>query len=126
MNGLNRVQIIGNLGADPEMKYTPSGTAMATFSVAVNRTYTNPDGQATEETDWFNVVAWNKQAESCSKFLTKGQPVYVEGRLHTRSWDGQNGQKHYRTEIIASQVIFLGKKAEETRSEVSELEEIPF
>jgi single-strand DNA-binding protein len=126
VNGLNRIQIIGNLGADPEMKYIPSGSAMATFSVAVNRTYTNPDGEAAEETDWFNVVAWNKQAESCGKFLAKGQPVYVEGRLHTRSWDGQNGQKHYRTEIIANQVIFLGKKANEDRSEIGELEEIPF
>ena len=126
MNGLNRVQIIGNLGADPETKYAPSGAAMTTFSVAVNLNYTNPEGQTVEETDWFNVIAWNKQAESCSQYLSKGQPVYVEGRLHTHSWDGQNGQKHYRTEIIANQVIFLGKKANEDRSEIGELEEIPF
>jgi single-strand DNA-binding protein len=126
VNGLNRVQIMGNLGADPETKYTPSGAAMTTFSVAVNRNYTHPDGQAVEETDWFSVVTWNKQAESCSQYLSKGQPVYVEGRLHARSWDGQNGQKHYRTEIIANQVIFLGKKTGDNRSEATEFEEIPF
>jgi single-strand DNA-binding protein len=107
MAGLNKVMIIGNLGRDPEMRYTPSGAPVTTFSVAVNRRWTSQDGQQQDETEWFNVVAWNKLAETCSQQLSKGRLVYVEGRLRTRSWDGQDGQKHYRTEIIASAVQFL-------------------
>jgi len=91
------------------MRFTPSGSPVTTFSVAVNRKYTQ-DGQTKEETEWFNVVAWNKQAETCNQYLVKGSQVYIEGRLHTRSWDGQDGQKHYRTEVIASQVVFLDRK----------------
>jgi len=109
MPSLNKVQIIGNLGGEPEMKFTPSGNPVTTFSVACNRKY-QQDNESKEETEWFNVVAWNKQAESCNQYLNKGSMVYVEGRLHTRSWDGQDGQKHYRTEVIASQVVFLDKK----------------
>ncbi len=107
MAGLNKVMIIGNLGRDPEMRYTPNGAAVTTFSVAVNRRWTSQDGQPQDETEWFNVVAWNKLAETCSQVLSKGRLVYVEGRLRTRSWDGQDGQKHYRTEVIASDVRFL-------------------
>ncbi|HLG51466.1 MAG: single-stranded DNA-binding protein [Chloroflexi bacterium] len=107
MAGLNKVMIIGNLGRDPEMRYTPNGTPVTTFSVAVNRRWTTPDGQQQDETEWFNVVTWNKLAETCNQVLSKGRMVYVEGRLRTRSWDGQDGQKHYRTEVIASTVQFL-------------------
>ena len=109
MASLNKIQIIGNLGQEPEMRFTPSGSPVTTFSVACNREYTQ-DGEKKQEKEWFNVVTWNKQAESCNQYLSKGALVYVEGRLHTRSWDGQDGQKHYRTEVIASQVIFLDKK----------------
>jgi|SRR5581483_102417 len=107
MAGLNKVMIIGNLGRDPEMRYTPNGAAVTSFSVAVNRRWTSQDGQPQDETEWFNVVAWNKLAETCNQVLSKGRLVYVEGRLRTRSWDGQDGQKHYRTEVIASTVQFL-------------------
>ena len=109
MASLNKVMLIGNLGQSPEMRFTPSGSPVTTFSVACNRKYTQ-DGQTKEETEWFNVVAWNKQAETCNQYLVKGSQVYIEGRLHTRSWDGQDGQKHYRTEVIASQVVFLDRK----------------
>ena len=104
---LNKVLIIGNVGRDPEMRYTPNGSPVTTFSVAVNRRWTGQDGQAQDETEWFNVVAWSKLAETCSQYLSKGRSVFVEGRLRTRSWDDQNGQKHYRTEVIAQDVKFL-------------------
>lgn len=126
MASLNKVQIIGNLGKEAEMRYTPSGSPVTTFSVACNRKY-EQDGQSREETEWFNVVAWNKQAESCNQYLSKGSLVYVEGRLHTRSWDGQDGQKHYRVEVIASQVIFLDKKGGGQREEdYSPEDDLPF
>lgn len=110
MPSLNKVMIIGNLGAEPEMRFTPAGKAVTSLRVATNHVYTTPEGERKQETEWFTVVAWNKLAEQCNQNLTKGQLVYAEGRLRTRSWDGQDGQKHYRTEIIANRVIFLGKK----------------
>lgn len=108
--GLNKVMIIGNLGRDPEMRYTPSGKPVTSFSVAVSRSYTKAEGERTEVTDWFNVVAWGRLAEICSQYLTKGSTVYVEGRLETRSWEGENGQKHYRTELVANDVNILERK----------------
>lgn len=104
---LNKVMIIGNVGRDPEMRYTPNGAPVTSFSVAVNFRRTGPDGQPLDETEWFNVVTWNKLAETCNQYVTKGRSVFVEGRLRTRSWDGQDGQKHYRTEVIAQDVRFL-------------------
>src|SRR5688572_20808331 len=98
--------IIGNLGKDPEMRFTANGSAVTTFSVAASRAYNSREGERKEETEWFNVVAWNKLAETCSQFLAKGRRVYVEGRLSTRSWEGQDGQRHWRTEIVASDVLF--------------------
>ncbi|HZU76937.1 MAG TPA: single-stranded DNA-binding protein [Dehalococcoidia bacterium] len=109
MAGLNKVMIIGNLGKDPEMRFTANGSAVTNFSVAVSRQYQGADGERREETEWFNVVAWNKLAEQCNQFLQKGRRVYVEGRLQTRSWDGQDGQKRYRTEVVASEVQFLDR-----------------
>lgn len=109
MAGLNKVMIIGNLGADPEMRYMADGTAMTSFRVAANRTYNGPDGERREETEWFPVVTWKKLAELCSQFLQKGRKVYVEGRLRTRSWDTPDGQRHYRTEVVAESVLFLDK-----------------
>jgi single-strand DNA-binding protein len=105
---LNKVMIIGNLGRDPEMRYTANGNAVTNFSVAVNRNY-SADGERREETEWFRVVAWNKLAELVQAHLQKGRKVYVEGRLATRSWDGPDGQKHYMTEVIANQVLFLDR-----------------
>lgn len=108
MAGLNKVMLIGNVGKDPEMRYTANGNAVTTFTVAVNRNFQSNEGERREETDWFEVVTWNKLAELCSQFLQKGRQAYVEGRLHTRSWEGQDGQKRYRTEVIAQTVLFLG------------------
>jgi single-strand DNA-binding protein len=116
-SSLNKIMIIGNLGGDPEMRFTPSGNPVTSFNVATNRAYNTPDGERKEETEWFTVVTWNRLAETCNQFLTKGQRVYVEGRVHNRTWDGQNGQKHSRLEIIASRVIFLDKKAAATVAE---------
>ena len=105
---LNKVMIIGNLGADPEMRYTANGSAVTEFRVASNRRYTTRDGEARDETEWFRVVTWNRLAEICSQYLSKGRQVYVEGRLQTRSWEGQDGQTRYTTELIAQEVKFLG------------------
>ena len=109
MAGLNKVLIIGNLGTDPEMRFTANGNPVTTFRIATTRNYTSPDGERREETEWFSVVTWNKLAETCSQFLQKGRRAYVEGRLRTRSWDGPDGQKRYRTEVVANTVLFLDR-----------------
>ncbi len=109
MAGLNKVMLIGNLGTDPEMRYTANGNAVTSFRMAVSRTYTGQDGERKEETEWFSVVCWNKLAETVSQFLQKGRKAYVEGRLQTRSWEGQDGQTRYKTEVIASTVQFLDR-----------------
>lgn len=109
MKGLNQVQLIGNLGQDPEMRYTPAGKAVTTFSMATSRKYNGQDGNLVEETTWHKVVTWEKVAESCNKALSKGDPVFCQGRINNRSWEDDTGQKHYSTEIVANQVIFLGK-----------------
>ena len=105
---LNKCMVIGNLGGDPEMRYTANGSAVTTFRVAASRSFAGQDGQKREETEWFSVVTWNRLAEICAQYLVKGRTVYVEGRLQTRSWDDQSGQKRYRTELIAEEVKFLG------------------
>ncbi|MCJ7521779.1 MAG: single-stranded DNA-binding protein [Dehalococcoidia bacterium] len=110
MVGLNKVMIIGNVGTDPEMRFTPNGSPVTSFRLATNRSYTTPEGDRKEETEWFDVVTWNRLAENCNQFLTKGQRAYVEGRLRTRSWEGQDGQKHSRIEIIANSVLFLDRR----------------
>lgn len=111
MASLNKVMIIGNVGSDPEMRFTPNGKPVTSFRVATNRVYNTPEGDRKEETEWFTVVAWNKLAEQCNQLVNKGKLVYAEGRLHTRAWDGQDGQKHYRTEIIASRVSILERRS---------------
>lgn len=105
--GINKVILIGNLGADPEMKYTPSGTALCKFSLATTDRYKDREGQFQEKTEWHRVVAWEKLAEICGQYLSKGKQVYIEGRLQTRNWDDQEGKKHYMTEIVAREVQFL-------------------
>jgi len=104
---LNKCLIIGNLGRDPEMRYTPSGQAVTQFTVAVNRNYKDAQGERQEETEWFRVVAWGQQAEFAAEYLRKGNRVYIEGRLQTRQWEGQDGQKRYTTELIAQTVTAL-------------------
>ena len=104
---LNKCMIIGNLGRDPEMRYTPSGQPVTQFTVAVNRNYKNQAGEWQEETEWFRIVAWGPLAERTAEYLRKGRKVYVEGRLQTRQWEGQDGQKRYTTELIANQVTSL-------------------
>jgi single-strand DNA-binding protein len=108
---LNKVMIIGNVGTDPEMRFTPNGNPVTSFRVATNWVYTTPEGERKQETEWFTVVAWNRLAENCNQFLTKGQRVYAEGRLRTRAWEGQDGQRRSRSEVIANRVLFLDKQA---------------
>jgi single-strand DNA-binding protein len=108
-DGLNKVMLIGNLGADPEMRYTANGSAVTSFRLAVNRSFPGDGGERRDETEWFSVVTWNKLAELLGQHLQKGRKVYVEGRLTTRSWDGPDGQKRYRTEVVANQVLFLDR-----------------
>jgi len=110
---LNKAMIIGNLGKDPEMRYTPNGQAVTQFTVAVNRNYKDASGERKEETEWFRVVAWAALAERTAEYLRKGRKVYVEGRLQTRTWEGQDGQKHYTTELIASTVTGLDPRPRE-------------
>jgi single-strand DNA-binding protein len=109
MAGLNKVMLIGNVGKDPEMRYTANGKAVTTFTLAVNRNFGGGEsGERREETEWFEVSVWERLAELCSQYLQKGRQAYVEGRLHTRSWEDQEGRKHYRTGVVANTVLFLG------------------
>jgi len=110
--GLNKVMIIGHLGKDPEMRYTPSGRPVTTFTVAVSRSWSSADGERHSETEWFNVVAWGNLAEICKQYLTKGQQVYIEGRLQTRRWDDKEGQKHTSVEVVANEMMILGDRRE--------------
>src|SRR5579859_3027293 len=113
MAGVNKVIIVGNLGKDPEMRYTQNGSPVTTFSVAVNRTWKSPEGENREETEWFNVVCWSKLAEIANQYLAKGRQVFIEGRLQTRSWDDpQTGEKKYRTEVIANEMQMLGQRGD--------------
>jgi len=120
--GLSRVILIGNVGGDPEMRYTPDGKPVTSFSVATSRRYTTSGGESKEETDWFRISVWGKQAEVCNQFVTKGRQVYVEGRLHARSWEGQDGQVRTSLEVTANQVLFLGKPAAAALPEEGEIE----
>ncbi len=108
--GLNKVLLIGNLGKDPEMKYMPSGTPMTTFSVAVSRSRRTPEGENKDETEWFRIVAWEKLAETCNEYLRKGSKVYIEGRLQTREYQGQDGQTRQSVEVIANEMLMLDSK----------------
>ena len=108
---VNKAILLGNLGRDPEVKYTPSGTAMARFTVATNERYKDKSGQWQDRTEWHNVVAWQRMAEIAGEYLKKGRPVYIEGRIQTRSWDDkETGQKKYMTEIVASDLVLLGSR----------------
>ena len=128
MASLNKIMLIGNVGSDPEMRYTPNGRAVTSFRMATNYRYSGPDGERKEETEWFRVSVWGKQAESCNQFLSKGRRVYVEGRLRSRNWEGQDGQMRTSLEVSANRVIFLDRAAPVSLSEEGELEpeDLPF
>ncbi len=117
---LNKVMLIGNLTRDPEMRYTPQGTAVCTFGVATNRSWTDPSGEKKEEADFHNIVAWGKLAEICTQLLKKGRKVYVEGRLQTRSWQSTDGTQKQRTEVVINDMVILDK-----REDTGEAIEIP-
>ena len=136
MVGLNKVIIIGNVGTDPEMRYTPNGNPMTSFRIATNRNYTTAGGERKEDTEWFTVIAWNQLAELCNQFLTKGQRAYVEGRLRSRTFEGSDGQVRFRNEIIANRVLFLdrpapaaapeGSEQDKAEAQPTEPEDLPF
>ena len=109
MAGLNKIMVIGNVGTDPEMRYTPNGAPVTSFRIATSRAYTTQDGERRQETEWFTVVAWNQLAEQCNQYLTKGRRAYVEGRLHAHQWEGNDGQTRSRNEIVANRVMFLDR-----------------
>jgi single-strand DNA-binding protein len=128
MASLNKIMLIGNVGSDPEMRYTPNGKAVTSFRMATNYRYVGSDGERREETEWFRVSVWGKQAESCNQFLSKGRRVYVEGRLRSRNWEGQDGQMRTNLEVSANRVIFLDRAAPASLPEEGELEpeDLPF
>lgn len=109
---LNKVMLIGNLTRDPEMRYTPQGTAVCTFGIATNRSWTTESGEKKDEADFHNIVAWSKLAEICAQLLKKGRKVYVEGRLQTRSWQAQDGTQKQRTEVVINDMVILDKREE--------------
>jgi single-strand DNA-binding protein len=106
-SGVNKVILVGNLGKDPEVRYTPGGQAVANFTIATNEAWTGKDGQKQERTEWHRIVVWGKTAENCGEYLSKGRQVYIEGRLQTREWTNKEGVKQYTTEVVANQVLFL-------------------
>jgi single-strand DNA-binding protein len=110
--GLNKVMVIGNLGRDPEMRYTPSGRPVTTFTLAASRSWTTNDGERHTETEWFNIVTWSNLAEICKQYLTKGMQVYIEGRLQTRHWEDKEKNKHSTVEIVANEMMILGDRRE--------------
>ena len=108
MGSVNKVILIGNLGADPELKYTPSNRPVCHLNLATNEVWKDKNGQKQERVEWHRVNVWGEQAENCQKYLAKGRSVYVEGKLQTRSWDDKEGKKRYTTEVVADRVVFLG------------------
>ena len=117
MAGLNKVMLIGRLGADPEIKYTPSGTTVTTFRIATSEKWKGKDGNLQERTEWHRIVAFGKMAEICGEYLAKGKQVYIEGRIQTRSWDDKDGNKKYMTEIIATNMQMLGSPNEQAKGQ---------
>ncbi len=125
---LNKVLLIGHLGRDPEMRYTPSGRPVTTFTLATSRSWKSADGEQHTDTEWFNIVTWGPLAEICKQYLLKGQQVYIDGRLQTRRWDDNDGNKHVNIEIVANEMMMLGDKKEGSTSSFSEnpnLEDAP-
>ena len=119
MDGLNKIMVIGNVGTDPEMRYTPSGSPVTSFRLATSRSYTGQDNERKQETEWFTVVAWNQLAEQVNQYLSKGRRAYVEGRLHSHSFQGSDGQTRFRNEIVANRVLFLDRPGGEQQYDES-------
>ena len=118
---LNKVMLIGNLTRDPELRYIPNGQAVTTFTIACNRTYNSKAGEKKEEVAFIRIVTWARRAEICNEYLKKGQPVFVEGRIQTRSWDGPDGTKRYATEVLAENVQFLSSRPGSGKGEGSDV-----
>jgi single-strand DNA-binding protein len=118
--GLNKVMLIGRLGHDPEMRYTPSGKPLTKFQMAVNRSWTSAENEKKTETEWFTIVSWGKLAEICNQYLKKGRQVYIEGRLHTRNWKDEEEVNHSSLEVVAQEMIMLGGSTEEEESDQPE------
>jgi single-strand DNA-binding protein len=123
MRGVNKVILIGNLGKDPEMRYLPSGQAVVKFSLATNAKRKDKSGQVIDITDWHNIVAFGRTAEVCNQYLKKGSPIYLEGRIQTRSYDDKDGNKRWITEIIAQTIQMLGRKGEPGEEAAEDMEE---
>lgn len=137
MAGVNKVILVGRLGADPEIRYTPSGAAVANFTLATSENWKDKDGQKQEKTEWHKIVVFSKLAEICGEYLNKGKQIYIEGRIQTRSWEDRDGNKKYTTEIVANQMQMLGSPGQKQQSapssapragenEPPELDDIPF
>ena len=133
MASINVVFILGRLGLDPELRYTPSGDAVANLRMATNRVWKDRDGNQQEKTEWHRIVAWRKLAEICSQYLKKGSRIYIEGRLETRSWEDQSGNKRYTTEVLAEQMQMLDSRSDSDASQSpasskvsNESDEVPF
>jgi len=112
MSSLNKIMLIGNLGKDPEVRYTPDGTPVANFSLATSENWTDKSGSRQEHTEWHLIVAWNRLADLCKKYLSKGRQVYIEGRIRTREWNDREGNKRRTTEVIATQIVLLGSRTQ--------------
>ncbi len=116
MAAVNKAILIGNLGKDPELRYTPGGQAVASFSLATSEKWRDKDGVMQDRTEWHNIVVWGRQAETAKEYLTKGRQIYVEGRIQTRSWDDKDGNKRNTTEIVAQSIKFLGSREQQSSS----------
>jgi single-strand DNA-binding protein len=116
MAGVNKVILVGNLGADPEIRYTPSGTAVANFRIATSENWTNKEGQRETRTEWHRIVTFGKLAEICGEYLSKGKQVYIEGRIQTRQWDDKEGVKRYTTEVVANTMQMLGRPGDQPQA----------
>jgi len=120
MASVNKAILIGNLGRDPELKYTPSGQAVANFPIATTEKYKDRNGEMQERTTWHNIVAWGRQAEISKEYLSKGSPVYIEGRIDNRSYDDRDGNKRYISEVVVQRLQLLGRRGETSQSEYNQ------
>ena len=125
MRGVNKVILVGNLGADPEVRYSNTGTAVANFRIATSENWTNKEGGKETRTEWHRIIAFGKLAEICAEYLNKGKQVYVEGRLQSRSWEDKEGNKRWTTEVVANNVVMLGQLGDQAKEMGGEPDEGP-